>query len=279
MYRPPVGIPRREQTRWQGWLISLLAHLLLLFWVLVPPREPDIDLGHRQGAGGAEPAGGGGGGSSGGAGDDGPRLRFAQLAPPTAARSAASVPPATLPPPVMPVAVAPPPVAKPLPQTVIPQTVIPPMPTKRTQPVAQQSPVPGTSASGAATGTSSGSGQTSGIGTGPGSGGGVGSGEGTGRGSATGPGTGGGAAQIYPPTPRQFFLPPLPPPSRVKGFRLTAWFDVDSTGKSTLLRFTPTPDGDYNKRLRETLLAVRFRPAVRLDGVTVRDTVDVQFVF
>jgi hypothetical protein len=94
-----------------------------------------------------------------------------------------------------------------------------------------------------------------------------------------GPGTGGGDAKIHPPTPRQFFLPPLPAPSRLKGFRLTAWFDVDSTGKATLLRFTQSPDGDYNKRLRETLLAVRFRPAVGPDGAPVRDTVDIQFVF
>jgi hypothetical protein len=60
---------------------------------------------------------------------------------------------------------------------------------------------------------------------------------------------------------------------------MTAWFDVDSTGKSTLLRFTPTPDGGYNKRLKETLLALKFRPAVRPDGTPLRDTVNVEFVF
>jgi hypothetical protein len=46
-----------------------------------------------------------------------------------------------------------------------------------------------------------------------------------------------------------------------------------------LLRFTQSPDGDYNKRLREVLLAMKFRPAVRADGVPIRDTVDIQFIF
>ena len=60
---------------------------------------------------------------------------------------------------------------------------------------------------------------------------------------------------------------------------MTAWFDVDSTGKATLLRFTPSPDGGYNKRLKETLLAMKFRPGTRPNGTPIRDTVDVQFVF
>ncbi len=125
----------------------------------------------------------------------------------------------------------------------------------------------------------SGAGQTGGTGLGPGTGGGTGSGVGPGRGSGTGPGTGGGLAKNYPPTTKQLVVPPLPFPARLKGFRVVAWYDVDSTGKSTLLRFTPTPDGDYNKRLRETLLEARFRPAVRPDGVAIRDTVDVQIIF
>ncbi|MGI8510196.1 MAG: hypothetical protein ACR2MQ_12805 [Gemmatimonadaceae bacterium] len=275
MYRPPVGIPRREQARWQGWLISLLAHLLLLLLIIVPAVEANIDLGRRLGAGGAEPAGGGGGGSSGGAGDTAPRLRFIQIAPARAPAAPSSIPHVA--PVVAPTPLVTPPIPKTLPQPVTPAAV-PPKPVQPTQPT-QQPPTSATSAAGSAVGTGSGTGHSSGAGAGPGTGGGVGSGEGIGRGTSTGPGTGGGAAQIYPPTPRQFFLPPLPPPPRVKGFRLTAWFDVDSTGKSTLLRFTPTPDGDYNKRLRETLAAVRFRPAVRPDGVPVRDTVDVQFLF
>jgi hypothetical protein len=94
-----------------------------------------------------------------------------------------------------------------------------------------------------------------------------------------GPGTGGGNAKNYPPTPKAFFLPPLPAPAALRGFHMTAWFDVDSTGKATLLRFTPSPDGGYNKQLKATLLAMKFRPAVRPDGIPIRDTVDVQFDF
>lgn len=263
MYRPPVGIPRREQTRWQGWLLSLLAHLLLLLLILVPRTEPDIDLGHREGAGGTGPAGGGGGGR----GDDaGPRLQFVQMAPVSRAITTPPVVvPAVVPPKVQPVPTPPkaPPIAPPT-AAITPQTPAQPAPANAAAP---------------ASGTGTGVGQNGGVGAGTGTGGGVGSGEGTGRGSATGPGTGGGTAQIHPPTPRQLFLPPLPAPSSVKGFKLTAWFDVDSTGKATLLHFTPTPDGDYNKRLRETLMSLRFRPAVRPDGVAVRDTFDMLILF
>lgn len=272
MYRSPVGIPRREQTRWQGWLFSLLAHLLLLLLLFVPASEPDIDLPHRDGAGGVGPAGGGGGGS----GNNEPRLNFVRVLPSAGAPvSAPVVPPIAQVPPLVPPVVPP----KPAP-------TVPPVTPPSAQPPASPQPAqPSTAApppSGAATpttGTGTGVGTNGGAGAGPGTGGGVGSGEGTGRGSATGPGTGGGLAQNYPPTPRQLFLPPLPPPARVKGFRLTAWFDVDSTGKAILLRFTPTPDGDYNKRLRETLASVRFRPAVTPTGIPIRDTVDVQFLF
>ncbi len=258
MYRPPVGIPRRKQTRWQGWILSLLAHLLLLVFLLLPALDSGIDYGHRDGAGGAGPAGGGGGGL----GNNGaPQLHFVQMAP--------QVSPAPSVTPPVPVAPVPPPVLPPLPT---PQpTVVPP-------PVAAQVQATGTVASGAgAAGT--GSGKTGGAGAGPGTGGGVGSGEGPGKGSGVGPGTGGGNAKNFPPTLKQFVLPPLPTPSSVRGFKLTAWFDVDSTGKAILLRFTPTPDRGYNDRIRETLLALRFRPAVRPDGSAVRDTVDIQVLF
>ncbi len=258
MYRPPVGIPRREQTRWQGWLLSLLAHLLLLLLVFGPLVDSGVRYAHRDGAGGAGTAGGGGGGS----GDGGaPRVRFVQVAPST---TASALPP-VLPP------VTPPPVTPPVPPVVV------------RPPSAASTPVPAPPASSVTTATTgtpgAGAGTAPGTGAGTGSGGGTGSGEGTGKGSGVAPGTGGGSARDYPPTLKQFVLPPLPTPASVKGFRLTAWFDVDSTGKATLLRFTPTPDRAYNDRVRETLLALRFRPAVHADGRSRRDTVDIQVLF
>jgi protein TonB len=262
VYRPPVGIPRREQARWQGWLFSLLAHLLLLVFLLLPALDSGIDYGHRDGAGGPGPAGGGGGGSP---DEGGSRLQFVQIAPqPAAAAAAPTVP--VLPPPVQ--ALPPIPVPVPPPERVA-KAAAPPV----QAPVAGTASAPGSGVAGA------GAGKTGGTGAGPGSGGGVGSGEGPGKGSGVGPGTGGGAARNYPPTLKQFVLPPLPTPSSVRGFTLTAWFDVDSVGKATLLRFTPTPDRSYNNRIRETLLALRFRPAVRADGVAIRDTVDIQVLF
>ena len=262
MYRPPVGIPRREQERWQGWIISLLAHLLLLLFIFLPAMDSGIDYGHRDGAGGAGPVGGGGGGV--GFGDNGaPRVHFVQITPPL---SATAVQPTPVVPPPVPVPPVPPPVVATKP--IVPPTAAVPT---TTQPVT-------TPVQGAGAGTS-GSGTTGSAGAGAGTGGGVGSGEGQGHGSAVGPGTGGGAAKNFPPSLRQFVLPPLPTPASVKGFTLTAWFDVDSTGKATLLRFTPTPDRGYNNRVRETLLAARFRPAVRPDGVAIRDTIDIQMFF
>ena len=262
MYRPPVGIPRREQKRWQGWLLSLLAHLLLLLFILRPAFDSGIDYGHREGAGGAGPAGGGGGGLG---NDAAPRLTFVQVAPQAAAAPAMTkVPPAVKVPPVLPpIPTPPPPKPAPVPPVAAPQAAA----------------VTGAATAAATTGSGTGVGKNGGAGAGPGSGGGVGSGEGTGKGSGVGAGTGGGNAKDYPPTLKQFVLPPLPTPASVRGFKLTAWFDVDSTGKATLLRFTPTPDRGYNDRVRETLLALRFKPAVRADGVAIRDTVDIQVLF
>jgi periplasmic protein TonB len=140
-------------------------------------------------------------------------------------------------------------------------------------------PVPSASSSVAPI-TSAGAGQgTGGPGAGPGTGGGIGSGTGTGTGSATGPGTGGGPGTSYPPTPTQFFLPPLPAPSSIRGYHLIAYFDVDEKGNAKLLGFNPSRDNGYNKKLRDVLMALKFRPGVRADGTPVRDTVDIQFIF
>lgn len=128
-------------------------------------------------------------------------------------------------------------------------------------------------------GTGIGTGGAGTGGAGPGTGGGTGSGTGTGTGSGTGPGTGGGPGRDYPPTPTQFFLPPLPAPPSLKGYHLTAFFDVDEKGNAKLLGFNPSPDRGYNGKLRDVLLALRFKPGVKADGTPVRDTVDIQFIF
>lgn len=197
------------------------------------------------GGGGPGPAGGGGGGSS-----SGDRLQFVQLRQTSAADATAIIP---LPPIVPPTVVA----KQPVPLTPAPVVAAP----------ANAVPSPG---SGAGSG---------GPGAGPGSGGGVGSGVGTGTGSSSGPGTGGGPGTSYPPTPTQFFLPPLPAPSRIRGYHLTAYFDVDERGNAKLLGFNPSSDGGYNKKLRDVLMALKFRPGVNPDGTAVRDTVDIQFIF
>ena len=162
-------------------------------------------------------------------------------------------------------AVVPPKVTEP-PKPIVPQAA--------TTPQAVPAPQPSAAGPGAA-----GSGTSGTAGAGPGSGGGVGSGIGSGTGSSVGPGSGGGPAGSYPPTPTQFFLPPLPAPASVRGYHLVAWFDVDEKGNATLLGFNPSRDGGYNRKLRDVLLSLRFRPGVRADGTPVRDTVDIQFIF
>ncbi|MEO9227191.1 MAG: hypothetical protein ABI328_12525 [Gemmatimonadaceae bacterium] len=241
----------------------MLAHLLLLLFVFYPALDSGIDYGHRDGAGGASPAGGGGGGFTGGGA---PRVQFVQVTPQLPSVTPTVTPPVTILPP--------------LPQPVPPQVKQPDVTPKPIVPPALATPQQAAASVGSGgAGAGVGAGKLGGGGAGSGIGGGVGSGDGTGKGSGVGPGTGGGNAKNFPPTLKQFVLPPLPMPDRVKGFTLTAWFDVDSTGKATLLRFTPTPDRGYNSRIRETLLAARFRPAVRPDGVAIRDTVDIQVVF
>ncbi|HZJ01151.1 MAG TPA: hypothetical protein VFD22_10865 [Gemmatimonadaceae bacterium] len=168
--------------------------------------------------------------------------------------------------------VAPPPVP-----VITPPKPTPPPPKQEPilQPVAPAAPASGTAVQGAGAGT----GGAGTGGAGPGTGGGIGSGTGTGTGSGMGPGTGGGPGTNYPPTPTQFFLPPLPAPPSLRGYHLTAYFDVDEKGAAKLLGFNPSPDGGYNRKLRDVLLALRFRPGVRPDGTPVRDTVDIQFIF
>jgi hypothetical protein len=71
----------------------------------------------------------------------------------------------------------------------------------------------------------------------------------------------------------------MPPPSSVRGQRFTAEFDVDSTGRVLTFDFTPTRDGDYNKRIAQVLRAMKFRPGTRPDGSPLRMKAQVGYEF
>jgi len=246
-----AGPPPRKRDGPGGYLLSLFVHATIVLLLITSPFSHGFTETSTEGAGGPGPAGGGGGQP--GSGFDGGRLRFVQM------RAAAAPPPSPAP-----ALVPSPPLSTPVPPVVAPVV---------TAPAVQAVP--------SGTGTSSGvgvAGAGSG-GAGPGTGGGTGSGTGTGRGSGTGPGTGGGDGINHPPTPTQVFLPPLPAPPRIKPYHLVAWFDVDERGNAKLLSFNPSRDGGYNRRLRDVLLSLRFRPGVTAAGVPVRDTIDIQFVF
>jgi hypothetical protein len=73
-------------------------------------------------------------------------------------------------------------------------------------------------------------------------------------------------AEIFPPTVIALTILPIPVPSKVRPYTLTAYFDVDTLGNATLLSFNPSKDGGYNRRIKEMLAEIRFRPAVRADG-------------
>jgi protein TonB len=267
-YRPPIGIPIREEGKTAGALISIALHVLLVALLLAPPffvaREIDA---RSEGAGGPGPAGGGGGGTRGTGGDPiaRERLQYLQVAPaPTPAKVAKPEPK-----PVTPVPKVEPP--KPEPTTKAPPVVPPPE-------LSLAQTATGTIDPSKVVGTGGGTGNDGTAGSGPGSGGGVGSGVGTGRGSGNGPGTGGGDAEIYPPTVVALTILPIPVPAKVRPYTLVAYFDVDTLGHATLLSFNPSKDGNYNRRIREMLAEIRFRPAVRRDGRPVRDTARISAV-
>jgi periplasmic protein TonB len=266
-YRQPVGMPMRDEGRRAGAVVSVVVHALIILLLIIPFFMPHSVIRRmQQGAGGAGPAGGGGGGTEGTGGETVEHLQFVKVLPnpvPT---------PSTLPP----ITPPPKPVPKPVPEPEPPKT-----PPVTAAPVPQpQSVVPAAPVTVAAVpGTGGGSGTDGSVGAGPGTGGGVGSGVGTGRGSATGAGTGGGTQANYPPVPIEFFLPPLPAPSSVRGLHFIAEFDVDSTGRVLAFDFTRTRDGDYNKRLADVLRAMRFRPGTRPDGSPLRMKAQVGYEF
>ena len=269
-YRPPIGIPETvERNRLQGWLGSFGLHLLLVLLFIVPYLAHEVfAVRENRGAGGAGPAGGGGGGRGGTGGSPVERLYWVPIAPAPA--------PAAQPETPQPERIVPPPPPPPV-ETPRPEPVVPPPPPAQSPPppqAAAPSEVPAAAAvAGAATvGVGGGTGTDGSAGSGPGRGGGVGTGIGTGRGSGIGPGTGGGADSIYPPTPVSLGLPPLDIPRRVRPYSLVAYYDVDERGNAKLLGFNETSDRGFNRKLREVLREVRFRPATRMDGRAVRDT-------
>jgi len=252
-YRPPIGIPGRGEPRTQATVASVVLHTLVVLILVVAPA---LYAGREligfvpAGAGGPGPTGGGGGGIR-----SFPsrvkylpeRVGFVRIAP---------EPPKPKPDPVIPK----PEVAKPPP---VPEITPPPI---ERPPIETGSTMGTVDPTADSAGSGGGTGRDGSAGNGPGRGGGVGSGVGTGRGSGTGPGTGGAAGTVYPPTVVALPILPLPIPGKVRPYKMVARFEVDSTGDARLIDFNPSRDAGYNRRIREMLLEIRFRPAVTAEG-------------
>jgi periplasmic protein TonB len=262
-FRPPVGVPSRvREPNNSGRIAAILFHLLLVL-LIVSPFGAKLLVREIEGAGGAGPAGGGGGGNRGSGGSP-ERIKYVAVAPPPA-----------------PVPAITPPVVPPLVPPVVPPPVVPPPPPQPVTPTpaATAPAAPAASAAAPTPGTGGGTGNDGSGGTGPGTGGGTGSGVGTGKGTSVGPGTGGGNGSVYPPQPTELFIPPLPVPGKVKGTQLVAVFDVDSTGKVIGFDFNETKDGAYNRKLRDVLGGIRFRPGVNGAGIPIRAQGSVTYIF
>ncbi|MEP6835465.1 MAG: hypothetical protein ABJB74_18915 [Gemmatimonas sp.] len=266
-YRPPIGIPSKTGKDIGGKATAVAVHLLFLLLLLAPLTSPELRK-EILGAGGAGPSGGGGGGNrgSGGGSHKQEREQYVQVKPPPPPPKPSIVPQVKPPEPI----VKPPEVKPP---------VTPPVETKTEVKAEVKNDLPAAAAAAPMVGVGGGTGNDGTAGSGSGSGGGVGSGIGTGRGSGTGPGTGGGTGTIYPPTPTELFIPPMPPPSKIKGFELIAQFDVDSTGHVVNFEFNHTKDSGYNQKLESILRSVRFRPGVNGLGVAVRAKTQIVYTF
>ena len=251
-YRPPVGMPLHGEGRW-GVPLSVVVHILLILLLITPlfasALAPELFPG-----GGPGPAGGGGGGRGGIGGFareliTPERLRYLHIAP-------APPPPE---PAVKPDELVPPPKE----ETPPPQPDPPAQDEAAKETAAATAPVPG---------TGGGTGNDGTNGTGPGTGGGTGSGAGTGTGSGTGPGTGGGEGRDYLPTPDMLVLAPEPRPGRVRGKTVTITFSLNERGEILRIEFPSTGDRGYDRRLRERMNEMRFRPAVGPDGQPIPAT-------
>lgn len=234
---------------------SILLHALVIFLIIGPIIAHDVISRANEGAGGTTPPGGGGGGRRGSGAERATYVELAPPPPPAAASPAQSVPPVA--PQVVPLPAVKPPEA-PLPMPIEPAALTSTAPMRLPD-----------------AGVGGGTGSDGSRGSGPGRGGGIGSGEGTGIGSGNGPGTGGGAGRVYPPYVTNLALLPVPVPSRVRPYTMTAVFEVDETGHARLLHFNESRDAEYNRKIRAMLAEVRFRPAVRADGKPVKDTTSI----
>jgi hypothetical protein len=250
--------------------VSVLLHVLVVLLLITPFLGPDI-VAEMMGAGGPGPAGGGGGGRGGTGGGRVAVERVQYVVPPP-------------PPKVETDRIQPPEVVKPpevKPPEIKPPEIVPPPVEPVPAPSVQASDIklPDAADASKTSGTGGGAGNDGSTGSGPGSGGGIGSGIGTGRGSGVGAGTGGGDGRIFPPTPSELFIPPIPVPNNVKGKTITIVFDVDSTGRVIDFELTPTRDANYNRKLREILGATRFRPATDGTGRPVRAKYNLDYTF
>ena len=256
-YRPPIGIPALGEPRKEATAAALALHLLLILLVLLPTLVVGNQLIDyvQQGAGGPGPAGGGGGGNQSFPG----RIKYFPERVDFMKLETQAVPVPKKEEVVKPKEEIKPPTPPPTPE--------PPQPTITDSAAIAAARVDSTSA---LIGSGRGTGNDGTNGNGPGRGGGEGSGIGTGRGSATGPGTGGGDGTVYPPTVVALPILPLPIPPRVRPYKMVAQFEVDSAGNATLLGFNESRDRGYNKRIREMLLEIRFRPAVTMNGRPVK---------
>lgn len=245
--------------------MSVALHFVLILLAIAPPfwLSQQVNATQEQGPLGDGRAGGGGGGNGGTGGRDWTKesLRFFAIPEPSA--------PATEQPQPIPIPKVeekkpdPPPTPVPKVEEPAPLAVTDSLPDPKLKEIAS-----------IVNGTGGGSGRDGTAGSGIGTGGGVGSGVGTGRGSGTGSGTGAGNddSVIYPPTTVVLAILPLPIPNKVRPYKLVAYFEVDTLGNSRLLSFNPSNDNGYNRRVREMLSEIRFRPAVRGDGRPVMDT-------
>jgi hypothetical protein len=227
-----------DRSRPYGLAASVVLHAAIVLLLLVPLLRRDFARVLTAGESLTTRSGGGGG-------------RVAYITLPTP-RAPARAPVTVTPPPATPPAIV---IPTPTPPPVIP----PPVPEAQVAVAA----VAADSAPGADRAESGGE---------PGEGGGTGGGTGEGAGPGTGPGSGehgaGRAAQL-----RHQVLPPENPPKELRGVELRITFLVDESGKPVRIEVDPPiQDKKFARKLTETMLSYRFRPALGPDGRPVAST-------